>query len=317
MSSFPLLVLGVRRSGTTLVRVMLDRSSQLAVPDESYFIPQLAHRHRDRPDRDAFVDDLRRLPTLADWGVSPDLVRQRLRPGATLGEAIAAVFEVYAEQRGKRRWGDKTPLYMQHLGLLERLFPAARFVHLVRDGRDAAVSFLQMPDGIVTRSPSTPRSAADFACQWKLEVEAAQALGRRVGPSRYLQVRYEDLVADAEGQLRRICAFADLPYEPAMLAYAGNVDLSEKPHQQSLTRPPTPGLRNWRTEMAPGDAAAFEAVAGYRLRALGYPVSAAGRPPLAARLRLARYAALTAAWNAAGYAFQWSPLWRRSHPLVA
>jgi hypothetical protein len=317
VSAFPVLVLGVRRSGTTLLRVMLDRSSELAVPDESYFIPQLAHRHGDRPDPDAFVDDLRRLPTLAEWGVSPESARKRLRPGATLGEAIAAVFELYAEQRGKRRWGDKTPLYMQHLGLLERLFPAARFVHLVRDGRDAAVSFLQMPEGIVTRSPATPRSAAGFACQWKLEVEAAQALARRVGPRRYLEVRYEDLVADPEAQLSRICAFADLSYEPAMLAYAGEVDLSEKPHQQSLARPPTPGLRNWRTELAAPDVAAFEAIAGDRLRALGYPVSASGRPPLAARLRLARYAALTAGWNAAGYVFQRSPLWRRSHPLVA
>ena len=77
----PLLVLGVRRSGTTLLRVVLDRHSQLAIPDESYFVPQLADRQRGRIDVDAFVDDLRRLKTLRDWDVSVDDVRARLRPG--------------------------------------------------------------------------------------------------------------------------------------------------------------------------------------------------------------------------------------------
>src|SRR5512145_2065807 len=133
----PVLVLGVRRSGTTLLRVMLDRNPELAVPDESYFVPQLADRHRGRIDVDAFVDDLRRLPTLREWDVPAGEVRARLRPGATLGDGIAAVYEVYAGRHGKARWGDKTPMYMEHLDLLERLFPEARYVHLVRDGRDA------------------------------------------------------------------------------------------------------------------------------------------------------------------------------------
>ena len=177
----PLILLGVRRSGTTLLRVMLDRNAELAVPDESYFVPQLARRHRGVVDVDAFVDDLRRLPTLVEWKLSPDDVAQRLRPGMTTGAAIAAVFETYANGRGKARWGDKTPLYMQYLPLLERLFPDARFVHLVRDGRDAALSFLAVPAGIMTEGWGYPRDAAGFACQWASEVRDARALGERVG----------------------------------------------------------------------------------------------------------------------------------------
>ena len=64
-----MIVLGVRRSGTTLLRVMLDRNPALAVPDESYFVPQLARRHRGTVEPASFVDDLRRLPTLAEWGL--------------------------------------------------------------------------------------------------------------------------------------------------------------------------------------------------------------------------------------------------------
>jgi hypothetical protein len=311
----PLLVLGVRRSGTTLLRVMLDRHSELAVPDESYFVPQLADRHRGRIDPDAFADDLRRLPTLREWDVPVDAVRARLRPGMRTGEAIAAVYEAYAERRGKRRWGDKTPMYMQRLGMLERLFPDALYVHLVRDGRDAAISFLAMPPGIVTETWAHPRDAAGFACQWRSEVAAARRLGARVGPRRYLELRYEELVAAPERELRRICDFAGLAFEAAMLEYAGDVDVSAKPHQQSLRRPPTSGLRDWRTQMSPADAAAFEAVAGDLLRDLGY--EAAGSPTLSGRIRRASYAARSSAWTASSAALRASPFWRRRHRPLA
>jgi len=296
---------------------MLDRSSQLAVPDESYFIPQLADRHRGRVDADGFVDDLRRVGTVREWDVDPDEVRARLRPTMSAGEAIGAVYETYAAARGKTRWGDKTPMYMQHLGLLERLFPDALYVHLVRDGRDAAASFLQMPAGIVTESWGHPRSVADFACQWGTEIRAAQALGRRVGPGRYLELRYEQLVESPEDVLGQICSFAGLPWEPSMLDYATEVDVSARPHQQNLKRPPTTGLRNWRTELAPGDVAGFEELAGDVLAELGYELAdprRGGAPGTRARAKLFAYRAQAWGWRTTGSAVRRSPLWSRRHP---
>lgn len=307
-----MILLGVRRSGTTLLRVMLDRNPALAVPDESYFVPQLARRHRGPVDPDAFVDDLRRLPTLLEWGVSPDAVAERLRPGLTSGEAIAAVFETYAADRGKPRWGDKTPLYMQYLPLLERLFPDARYVHLLRDGRDAALSFLAVPAGIMTESWGYPRDAAGFACQWATEVRAAHALSSRVGPSRYHELRYESLVTDPAAELRRVCGFAALDYDDDMLGYVGHTDSARKEHQRRLDEPPRAGVRDWRSEMSPADVAAFEAVAGDLLDELGYDVSTPGRDTR----RLAAYEAKTRAWRAVGVLTQRSPLWRRRHAVL-
>jgi hypothetical protein len=310
----PVLVLGVRRSGTTLLRVMLDRHSELAVPDESYFVPQLADRHLRHVDPDEFVDDLRRIDTIAEWEVPLDKVRARLTERMPIGAAIATVYAVYADERGKPRWGDKTPMYMQNLRLLERLFPDALFVHLIRDGRDAAMSFLSMPAGLMTETWMQPRSVAGFACQWRIEVKAAQHLGRRVGDERYLEVRYEDLVDDVESAVRRISAFARLPYEEAMADYAGNVDVSSKPHQQSLRRPPTAGLRDWRVQMAPEDVGAFDQVAGDLLAELGYETHE--RPDVVGRLRRASYRARAATWRAASFGLRRSPLWRRRHPRL-
>jgi hypothetical protein len=318
VSDQPLFVLGVRRSGTTLLRVMLDRNSAIAIPDESYFIPQLAHRHRSTPvDVDAFLDDVRRLSTLREWGLSADTVAEGLRPGMTPGEAIGAVFVAYAGAHGKARWGDKTPLYMQYLPLLERTFPDARFVHLVRDGRDAALSFLSVPRGIMTEGWGHPEDAAGFARLWRTEVEAARALGGRVGPERYLELRYEDLVHDPAAALGRVCAFAGLEFEAGMLDYVGRSHSARKPHQQRLNQPPTAGVRDWRTELGPGDEAAFEATAGGLLAALGYEVRSTDGPPARARLELAAYRATTSAWRGVGYVMQRSPLWRRRHPPAA
>ena len=312
----PLFVLGVSRSGTTLLRVILDRSPGIAIPDETFFIPQLAHRHSSPVDPEEFLDDVRRLPRLAAWGVSAEELEARLRSGMSVGEALSAVFSAYSAKHGKPRWGDKTPLYMRHLGLLERLFPDAQYVHLIRDGRDAALAFLDMPEGVVTRTWAHPRSPAGFACEWRTEVLRARALGLRLGRARYLEVRYEELVADTAGVVRSVCDFAGLPFEPAMLEYADAVDVSQKPHHQRLLQPPTRGVRDWRSQMSREDALAFEAVAGDLLDELGYALI---EPTVGRRTRalpLAWYRARMRAWNAAAYATQRSPLWRRRHPRL-
>jgi hypothetical protein len=318
MTAPPLVLLGVSRSGTTLLRVILDRSPGIAIPDESFFVPLLARRHGRRVRVQAFLDDLRRLPAIAVWGLAADDVAPRLHDGMDVGAALAAIFETYAERAGKPRWGDKTPMYMRHLSLLERLFPRAQYVHLIRDGRDAATSFLQMPEGTFTRTWAHPETPARFACLWRTEVTEARALGRRVGPERYLEARYEDLVAEPERVVGGICDFARLPFEPAMLDYAGAVDVSGKPHQQRLLQAPTARVRDWRTEMPEQDVRAFERVAGDLLAELGYgTLGPSESPGRAERIALARYRATLGAWNLAAGALQRSPLWRRRHPPLS
>ena len=311
----PLIILGVGRSGTTLLRVMLDRSSELAIPYETFFVPQLAHRHGRRPSIDEFVDDLGRLRTLYDWGIGPEDVRPRLRKGMTTSEALAAIFETYADRQGKPRWGDKTPLYMQQLPLLERLFPDALWVHLVRDGRDAALSFLELPEGFSGKTWAQPRTVAQFAARWRTEILAARRLGRHAG-SRYLELRYEDLVAEPERELRRVCDHASLPWEDGMLDHTRVSDAANMPEHRNLAQPPTPGLRDWRSQMSRDDTLAFEQVAGDVLRSAGYePLEPGGRYPAPrGRIELARFAALSRSWNLTAAAYQRSPLWRRSHP---
>ena len=313
----PLILLGVSRSGTTLLRVILDRSPGVAIPDESFFVPLLARRHGGPIDAERFLDDVSRIPTVRDWGVSVADLAGRVRSGMLTGEAITAIYEAYAGAAGKPRWGDKTPMYMRHLALLEELFPDAQYVHLIRDGRDAALSFLQMPEGTFTRTWAHPRTPAQFACLWRREVGDARVLGRRVGEARYHQVRYEELVVDPESVVRGICVFAEIPFEPTMLDYVGAVDVSEKPHQQRLLTPPTSGVRSWRRDMSAEDAAAFESIAGDLLAELGYELRSSARGGARAAVARGWCGVRLTAWNATASLVQRSPLWRRRHPRLS
>ena len=313
----PLILLGVSRSGTTLLRVILDRSRGIAIPDESFFVPLLARRHGRTIDAERFLDDVARIPTIRDWGVHVEGVAARVRSGMRTGEAIAAIFETYAAAAGKPRWGDKTPMYMRHLELLHDLFPDAQYVHLIRDGRDAALSFLQMPEGTFTRTWAHPTTPEQFACLWRKEVGDARSFGRRVGASRYHEVRYESLVAAPEETVRGICAFAAIAFESAMLDYTSAVDVSAKPHQQRLLTPPTTGVRSWREDMSADDVAAFESVAGDLLSELDYEVASGSSGGARPALERAWYDARLIAWNAAASVIQRSLLWRRRHPRLS
>jgi hypothetical protein len=308
----PVIVLGVSRSGTTLLKEMLDRHSEVAIPSESYFVSQLWDRHGARPDSEAIVADLGRIARVREWGVTPDDVRRRLSSDPSFAEVIDAVYRAYADARGKARFGDKTPLYMQRLDLLERAFPGAQYVHIVRDGRDAGLSFV-----VMRRRPrfswARPRRLGDFACQWRLEVETARRFGATVGRGRYLELRYEDLVADPEEGLREVCGFLGLDFEPAMLEYHRAVDVSGLPDHPRLAQPPTSGGRDWRAEMEPRDAELFEAIAGDLLAELGYP-RAYPAPSRAARARAvlerAAFRARLGSWRTAVGLVRRSPAWR-------
>jgi hypothetical protein len=305
-------VLGVSRSGTTLLKEMLDGHPVLAIPSESYFIPQLWDRHGRRPDKEAFLADVERLARVREWGVTRDQVSMRLPQRPDFAEAIGAIYRAYAEARGKPRFGDKTPSYMQRLPLLEQAFPGARYVHLIRDGRDAALSFLSM-----RRKPrfnwARPRGVGSFAAQWRREVEGGRQFGRQTAPRRYLEIRYEDLVVEPERILRETCRFLGLEFDPAMLDYHRRVDRERVPDHQGLAQPPRRGMRRWQDEMSPRDVETFEAVAGGLLTELGYErrhLSLAVSARARGRLERTALAARIASFDSALSLVRRSPLWR-------
>jgi hypothetical protein len=272
---FPFVV-GCPRSGTTLLRAMLDSHPELAVPGESYFIVELAPRFAPRWwrrfDRDRCTDALVAHERFVHWEldeteVRAAVAREQPRDYASL---LRVLYAEYARAQGKSRYGDKTPNYVLDIPTLAALFSEARFVHVVRDGRDVALSVTEIEEW----GPAKVEGAARY---WARHVEAGRTAGDALGPQRYLEVRYDALVDEPEATLRAVCAFVDLPFARSMLAYPQRFDvlvssnLQPEIHER-LRRPPTKGLRSWREQMSSDDVAAFEAIASGALAKFGFDV---------------------------------------------
>jgi hypothetical protein len=286
-------VVGLGRSGTTLLRLMLDAHPELAIPAETHFIPQVVRWfRRDRLSAVELAERLAALRRWGDFGIGEEEMRARLEPLEPLGprRSIRAFYELYAEHQGKPRWGDKTPGYSSRMHLIQNALPEARFIHLIRDGRDAALSRAEASGKTVR-----PERAAK---RWVERIGEAREEAKRIG--HYIELRYEDLIVDPEAVLRRICEYIDLRFAPEMLDYHRNAakrleemarDLPAqdgKGHRSGelrvgshamTQRPPDPTrVARWRTDMRAEEVDAFEEIAGELLIDLGYEVrTAAGR----------------------------------------
>jgi hypothetical protein len=262
-------VTGCARSGTTLLRVMLDSHPEMAVPFETTFLRAFARRaERIGPDAPLFapaVDRIRSDPGWPRLGVEDAFLDTLVGLGAR--EMVRRVFERHAADQGAARWGDKNPRYVFHVVRIARLLPETRFIHIVRDGRDVATSLVESRFGAAT----LPVAAA----QWAHRVSVARRQGELLGTARYREVSYERLVARPREVLEEICTFIGLEYSPAMLSYAERTDrflagpAAEVTHRH-LTRPPTPGIRDWKRDLDPRDRRVVESIAGRELRRFGY-----------------------------------------------
>jgi Sulfotransferase family len=270
-----LFAVGCPRSGTTLLQRMLDAHPLLAVSNDPHFIP-FAPGLRDGldpPVTPELVDWLLGYRTFARLGLDEPTVRAAAASGGTWRDLVTALYDAFGRLHGKPLAGEKTPRYVRYLPLLHALFPDARIVHLVRDGRDVALSTLDWarPDRGPGRFDLWGESpVAVCALSWRWHVATGMRDGARLGDL-YCEVRYEDLVARPEATLRRLTAAIGLEFDERMLAFhVGRTREDPGLSAKDAWLPPTPGLRDWREQLSPGDVELFEALSGDLLTLLGY-----------------------------------------------
>jgi hypothetical protein len=279
-------IVGVGRSGTTLLRLMLDAHPELAIPAETHFLVDFLTPDHHGITRDRFF---RRVTEAATWpNLALDTAAFRraldeLEP-FSVSEAIRVLYRLYARLFGKRRWGDKTPPYRNHMVGIQQLLPEVHFVHIIRDGRDVALSYRGLWFG----------PGDDIGAQarfWVAQVLSARA--QAAGLRHYLEIKFETLVCNPEPSLKTICSYLELPYYPRLLCYHkfASVRLAEfkRPFgppgktpceiesfigiHHNTKRPLDPGrIGRWRTEMSPEDRRRYESISGPLLRELGYDI---------------------------------------------
>jgi len=273
----PFFIVGCPRSGTTLLQVLIDSHADIAIPPESFLFDRFGRlwsRYGDlaRPKaRLALATDLLADERIRDWSLAAtpeQLVAAAREPGAA--GLVDALFRLYAEPRGKRRWGDKTPQHALCLPALLALFPKARVIHLVRDGRDVAESTARIPIG--------PSSMLAIARRWNRYMTVLREAATRLPPDQFLEIRFEALVRDPAAARRQVLAFigeSDAP-ETAGAAALPQTETRDRAlgfsHHASLRSAITAAkIGVFENAFSPRQIELFEAVAGDSLNAYGYP----------------------------------------------
>lgn len=273
-------IIGCPRSGTTLLRDLLRSHPRLSFLPETYFIPSFYRAYGDPTSEEAarrLARAILRFPWVQRCNL--DLAPADFAECRSYREVVETVFREFAAREGKSRWGDKTPAYVRDIPVLANIFPGARFVHVIRDGRDVALSFARAPFG--------PANVYRAASTWKVLVSTGRRSGSRLGSDAYLEVRYETLVTEPEDTLRRICDFIGEPFDPLVLHpdRLGREGKGRTPPPVSRQSIVATHVTRWKRSMSPTDIVLFESVAGDLLGELGYEVGQGTRPsPAPSRL---------------------------------
>ena len=280
----PVFIVGTERSGSNLLRVMLDAHPQICVPHPPHLLKYFAALEPRYRDLDALVDDVLRLleTHIYPWELEVDRgALVRADPPDLVG-VMKGLYEQAAAAAGKEDWGCKSTFVIDHARRVGEQMPEARFVHLVRDVRDVAASSMTS-----VFNPSHPVHVAEL---WRRQQERGLALAEQ-NPEAWLRVHYEDLVADPETSLQRICEHIGRDYAPEMLAYHRSREAEKgaklSASWENTARPPqATRVGRYAKVFDEATVSAIEWAAGPVLWELGYePVTTGKRPPWGARAR--------------------------------
>ena len=273
----PIFMIGIQRSGSNLLRLMLNELSEIAAPHPPHVLQRmmpLVPRYGDlnRPKTfSLLVDDVCRLVELnpVPWqGVVLDRrnVAARCRK-RNLVAVFGAVYDVMAEAWGAKTWCCKSLANIYYLPEIDNYFTNAKYIYLYRDGRDVAVSFHKAVVG--------EKHFYHIAKEWNEAQQLALDFSRNVPAERFFKLSYEELTTATEKTMRTLCKFLAVSYKPSMLAFYKSSEAKRAATASNLWENVTNPVmkqnsRKFLKEAREDDVRIFESVAGDSMDSLGY-----------------------------------------------
>ena len=263
---FPVFIVGMERSGTSLLRSILNGSSALAIAPETHFINRWMGRWGDRDPGNAevfegFWRDFSTSQHFSKLGLDPDEVGPLLRGrGVSWRDVHASLLAAFASSQGKERLGEKVPAYFRHLDRLFDWYPDARVIYSVRDPRAVVASHRMLDESWA--------SVSDFELVRRWRERATMAVRWSTHPQVKI-VRYEDLIADQRGTLASLCRFVEVPIEVAMLTRPRAVSRGTGPLEPGAAVVSSQ-VDAWRRRLSTSDAQMIAYATRRQAAGLGY-----------------------------------------------
>lgn len=284
----PVFIVGCYRSGTTLLSSILSAHSEAYIPEETRYLPYILERLDDYGDLrvDAnltlMINDINRFLVSQDWETIPDAAKVIGALSERTFQEVIRCIAVYNADKPVRVWGDNTPFYVSCALLIASLLPDARFVNMVRDGRDVAASAIKLNMG----GGFNPTA---LALEWNERVFDGMVAQKVLGPERVITVRYEDLVSDTRSEIVKVCSFLGIAFEEGMLEFhqkANAHKIKKQTHHANLAKPVTNQfVGNYKKAFSKKEILLMERMMRNGLMAYNYEITNKRLAPIANSIR--------------------------------
>lgn len=283
-------LLGNPRSGTSLLRLMLDNHPLVTSPPECGFAHWWLNKYefwipqgKKYSEIDSFLEDILSSKKIDTWNLDRARLRQELMaiPRKQYSDLVDSVYLAYARKSMKAPTiiVDKNNYYIYHLKDLPRIWPDALYLHIVRDGRDVACSYLEV-NTLQTDSPykpDLPTSLEMIAREWHQNNQNILSFLAMQGSDRSLTIRYEDLIINTADILSRICSFLKIDYSESMLNYHRVQSRHSKEPKETLDwkkktleKPDATRISRYKTELERDQIEMFDRIAFQTLKRFNY-----------------------------------------------
>ena len=286
----PIFIVGAPRSGTTLLAVLFDRHSRIAIPPETQFFSEFLNKYSIEIERDShqkIVDKALNFKRISDLNLNrDDLLDEYFEKEKTLPNLLASILICYARQKKKKRSGEKTPRHVEYIPEIINYFPEAKIICILRDGRDVVRSLLN----VSWAEPQNPRRFSIFCMEWSDMYDKLVAYTNRYPSDQITLIKYEDLLVNPEQEMRRLCRFVDEDYEPGQLNPESNSNVVPEWEDQwkgkSLGDFDTSRIQAWKKDADQIQIWRMNNMMGKTLKKAGYTDYQVIGCPLSFRLRL-------------------------------
>ncbi|MBM7556928.1 sulfotransferase family protein [Halanaerobacter jeridensis] len=278
LSCNPFFVIGSGRSGNTLLRSVLCNHSKVGIPPESYILGLMSRKWQTLNFLEwedlvkVIVGTLESHPQFFTWETNLFPVYQRLlkldKDNRSLAKIIDEIYCYYCDQKFPEAelWGDKTPINTLNLGWIDRIFDDVKYIHIIRDGRDAVNSYLKM---------GRYENVEEASWRWNKSIQLARNFGRTKSSNEYLEIKYEEFVSSPENEIEKVCNFLNLNFEEGMTKHHEKFDelgdVTKLEHHSNLERPiNTDSIGKWEKNLSEKQRKKVNELLKKNLKILGY-----------------------------------------------